>query len=169
MAERTQVDIVRLTPDDWPVYCDLRVAGLTQDAFAFGSTLERENQLGEADLRARLQRRAMFAARVGDQYLGLVGGQTADEQGTADLLSMWVAPQARRAGVGSALVRAVIDWAREQGFHQVKLWFTEGNEAAERLYLRHGFKLTGERQHIRPNDPDHWELEMVCELRGVRR
>jgi ribosomal protein S18 acetylase RimI-like enzyme len=164
MVEPPRPEIRRLTPDDWKIYRDLRLAALTMDAFAFGSTVDRERQLGEADFRARLEQRAMFAARVGDQYVGMVGGVDFDQAGAADLISMWVALEARRQGIGDALVRAVLDWARDQGFEQMKLWVTEGNDPAERLYARHGFIRTGIRQHIRPNDPDHMELEMVCTL-----
>jgi ribosomal protein S18 acetylase RimI-like enzyme len=161
MIESPRPEIRRLTPDEWKIYRDLRFAALTNDAIAFGSTVERERQFGEADFRARLEQRAMFAARVGDHYVGLVGGVDFDQTGVADLISMWVAPEARRRGIGDALVRAVLDWARDQGFDQVELWVTEGNDSAERLYARHGFTRTGERQHIRPNNPDTWEVRMV--------
>src|SRR4051794_37335123 len=164
MGDATLPEIVRLTTDDWQIYRDLRLAALTHDAFAFGATLERERQLEEADLRTRLHQRAMFAARLNGRFVGLVGGIPSDEEQIADLISMWVAPEARRRNVGHALVRAVLDWAREHRFSHVKLWVTEGNEPAERLYARNGFVPTGGRQDIRPDDPDHWEIEMVCRL-----
>jgi ribosomal protein S18 acetylase RimI-like enzyme len=164
MLEQPSFEIVQLTPDDWQIYRELRLAALTQDAFAFGATFEREQRLEEADLRARLERRAMFAARVNGDFIGLVGGVPSDEEHTADLISMWVAPEVRRRSIGHALVRAVLEWAGEQGFDHVKLWVTEGNQPAERLYARNGFVPTGEREHIRPNDPDNWEIEMVYEI-----
>jgi ribosomal protein S18 acetylase RimI-like enzyme len=167
MIESPRPEICRLTPDDWKIYRDLRLTALTNDALAYGSTVERERQFGEADFRARLEQRAMFAACVGDHDVGLVGGVDFDQSGVADLISMWVAPEARRQGIGDALVRTVLDWARDQGFDQVELWVTEGNDSAERLYARHGFTRTGERQHIRPNDPDTWEVKMVLRLHST--
>jgi ribosomal protein S18 acetylase RimI-like enzyme len=167
MIESPRPEIRRLTPDEWKIYRDLRFAALTNDAIAFGSTVERERQFGEADFRARLEQRAMFAARVGDHYVGLVGGVDFDQAGVADLMSMWVAPEARRRGIGDALVRAVLDWARDQGFDQVELWVTEGNDSAERLYSRNGFIRTGERQHIRPNNLDTWEVKMVLRFHST--
>jgi ribosomal protein S18 acetylase RimI-like enzyme len=169
MVKAIAPEIERLTPDDWQIYRDFRLAALTQDAFAFGATLERERQLEEADLRARLEHRAMFAARLNERFVGLVGGIPSDEDHIADLISMWVAPEARRRSIGHALVRAVLDWAREQRFDHVKLWVTEGNKAAERLYERNGFVPTGEREHIRPNDPDNWEIAMVCRVNSEEK
>ena len=54
----------------------------------------------------------------------------------------------------------VLDWARAQGHDQVRAWVSEGNLAAERLYARHGFVPTGERQPIRDEDPTRLELAM---------
>jgi hypothetical protein len=43
---------------------------------------------------------------------------------------------------------------------QVRACVSDGNERAERLYARHGFARTGERQPIRPADPTRLELAM---------
>ncbi len=63
--------------------------------------------------------------------------------GSAALTSLWVDPRFRGRGLGSALIEAVVDWARERGLSQVLLWVTEGNRHAETLYLRNGFVRTG--------------------------
>ena len=56
---------------------------------------------------------------------------------------MWVAPEARRRRVGDALVGRLLAWAEEGEVEVVRLCVTEGNEAAERLYSRHGFLRSG--------------------------
>jgi GNAT superfamily N-acetyltransferase len=163
MPDRLPFDIVRLTPDDWRVYREVRQAALADAPWAFGGTLEREQAFVESDYRTRLQGRASFAARVGERYVGLVGGLFQETDGAALLISMWVAPSARGQGVGDALVKAVLKWAREIGCEQVRLWVTEGNEPAERLYARNGFVPTGEKQAIRPGEWDRLEIAMVCD------
>jgi GNAT superfamily N-acetyltransferase len=54
---------------------------------------------------------------------------------------MWVAPDARRAGVGRALLDAIDDWARPWGARQVVLWVVAGNDRALDFYRRLGFRL----------------------------
>ena len=74
---------------------------------------------------------------------------------TAWLISMWVAPETRRNGVGSALVDRGVEWARTNGMRRLLLDVADGNTAAVALYDRKGFKPNGEtgalpapRQHI---------------------
>jgi len=76
---------------------------------------------------------------------------------------MWVAPEARRSGVGAALTKAVMDWAAARGAQRVLLGVAENNEAAQRLYERLGFKLTGRSEPLH-SDPSRRVLEMSCEL-----
>jgi len=64
---------------------------------------------------------------------------------------LWVAPGFRRSGVGSMLLRAVLDRLRDSGVHTVWLYILDGNQAAMRLYQSFGFQTTNERQLL----PDH--------------
>jgi GNAT superfamily N-acetyltransferase len=57
----------------------------------------------------------------------------------AVLESMRVAPDYRRAGVGSLLVQHFFAWAREGGAQQARVTAYSANEAAQRFYTRHGF------------------------------
>ena len=58
----------------------------------------------------------------------------------AVLESMRVAPGSRRAGVGSLLVRHFLTWARDRGAQQASVTAYAANDAAQRLYARHGFE-----------------------------
>jgi len=57
----------------------------------------------------------------------------------AVLESMRVAPDSRRAGAGSLLVRHFFSWARERGAQQASVTAYAANDAALRFYARHGF------------------------------
>ena len=89
--------------------------------------------------------------------------RNAVDPSTAELISMWVAPSARRSGAGAELVRHVIEWASESGYRRVELWVTRGNEAAERLYRGLGFTETGDVKPL-PSDPCKDERRMRLEL-----
>ncbi len=84
------------------------------------------------------------------------------------LVGMWVAPDYRGQGVADRLVEAVCNRARQAGAAAVMLWVTEINDRAIALYRRHGFSPTGVRELVRPEEPDHWEMQLECRLQLAR-
>lgn len=92
-------------------------------------------------------------AEAGGHVVGVVGAGPGEFSGAAALTSLWVDASFRRQGVGRALVEAVFDWSKSQGFGQVLLWVTEVNYQAAALYERHGFVRTGRVMEVRPNEP----------------
>lgn len=153
--------IRRLDPDEWERFREIRLAALLDAPTAFGSTYAQSVKYTEHIWRSRLTTATMFAAERDGQLTGIAGGLAAENQGTAALISMWVAPDARGEGLGEQLVNAVIDWARETGHERLKLWVTVGNGSAERLYQRCGFIDTGE---IEPIDNGSCLSEKSMEL-----
>jgi ribosomal protein S18 acetylase RimI-like enzyme len=64
----------------------------------------------------------------------------------------------RGRGVGSALVRAVISRAREQGLHKLSLEVFAHNAAAIALYRRAGFTEEGRRvRQYRRSSGELWD------------
>jgi GNAT superfamily N-acetyltransferase len=135
------------------VYRAIRLASLQEAPYAFGSTYEAEVGASEDSWRRRLSDRTRFVAEVDGKVVGTVGAGPGEFDGAAALTALWVDPGFRGRGVGSALVDAVVDWAKGKGFNQVLLWVTEVNENAQRLYERHGFARTGRMVEVRPREP----------------
>jgi putative acetyltransferase len=61
-------------------------------------------------------------------------------------VGLMVASDARRQGVGSALLRAAVDWARGAGVRKLELHVFPWNEAAIKLYESFGFEREGYRK-----------------------
>lgn len=59
---------------------------------------------------------------------------------------LYVAPDARGRGIGTAALQFVMDQARELGFRALHLEVMPGNDRALELYNRHGF--TDTRRHL---------------------
>ena len=57
--------------------------------------------------------------------------------------SIYVGQEARGAGIGKALLAALIERARELGYHKLVLAAFPHNEAGMRLYTRFGFREVG--------------------------
>jgi ribosomal protein S18 acetylase RimI-like enzyme len=53
-----------------------------------------------------------------------------------------VAPSARGAGIGSALMARALAFAREAGCRRISLHTDHDNHVAQALYRRHGFELS---------------------------
>jgi GNAT superfamily N-acetyltransferase len=108
--------------------------------------------------------RVTFFALLDDHAVGLVGAFRPEAGGSlVELVSMWTSPEARLAGVGRALVGAVLEWARGASATTVGLWVRRGNAPAQRLYESLGFHESGESRSL-PSDPSIDELRMTLDL-----
>ena len=76
--------------------------------------------------------------------VGFVLARTAGDE--AEILSIGVAPQARRRGVGHRLMHDVIARLPAYGAAALFLEVDEGNEPALTLYARLGFRRVGRRE-----------------------
>jgi ribosomal protein S18 acetylase RimI-like enzyme len=166
MVNHVPVVFIReVAPDDWQVMRDVRLAALREAPSAFGSTYAREAPFTEAQWRGRISDRAVtYLAYLPDltEPAGIAGVYVEDD-GSAELVSMWVRPAARGHKVGESLVEATSHWASSNDFDTLYLWVTESNAQARRLYERCGFTETGERQPL-PSDPTVPEIRMSCPL-----
>lgn len=98
---------------------------------------------------------AITAALTGAGAFGLQAGESARPDGfvlarvmagEAEILTLAVAPDRRRAGVGRALVRAAAVRARTLGAEALFLEVAVDNPAATRLYESEGFVRAGVRR-----------------------
>lgn len=165
------IDVRRIRADEWPRLREIRLRALADAPTAFGDTVAAASGRPDEAWRVRAAANALgeesvlFVAEQDGRWLGLAGGLFAEEApGVVELVSMWLEPAARGRGVAARLVDAVTDWARGRGADHLRLWVTEGNEAAIGLYLRSGFTFTGELAPL----PSHPELREAQMARAVR-
>ncbi|MDR3032872.1 MAG: GNAT family N-acetyltransferase [Kitasatospora sp.] len=150
------IELRVLTTEDWRAWRELRLGALAEAPYAFGSRLA--DWQGDGDREQRWRDRLGIPgsynviAVLDGQPVGMASGIRAEaDDGTAELISMWVSPAARGRGVGDRLVRAVEDWARQAGAGVLTLAVTDGNDNAIALYRRSGFADTGELGDLMPD------------------
>ena len=157
----------RLREDEWERWREFRLAMLQEAPYAFGTTFAEASAYGEDDWRDRTRRLAsaddnvMFLAEEGDELLASAGGYV--EDGIPNVIAVWTRPGARGNGYADACVRAVVEWARRRGAAEIRLWATDTNDAARRVYERIGFRPNGTSQPL-PSNPDLTESEYALPL-----
>ena len=97
--------------------------------------------------------KVLFVAEDDDGVLGVVGAFRRLDPGEVHLVSLWVDPRARGQSVARSLIRAVAGWAQELGAARVVLFVQEANAPGRALYLRAGFRPTGDREPVGAGRP----------------
>jgi ribosomal protein S18 acetylase RimI-like enzyme len=160
--------IRRLGPADAEDYRRIRLAALQGDPDAFSSTYEAEAARPPEHFQQRLQRAAVFGAYAASGVVGMVGYQRhegARERHKAFVWGTYVIPAYRGAGVGRALMQALLQSAALE-VEQLTLVVVTDNPGAQGLYRGCGFEPYGtEPRALRRPDGYADDLLMVRFLR----
>jgi GNAT superfamily N-acetyltransferase len=134
---------------------------LTDSPAAFDADYDAAHNLIDAGWRDWIgtgsgdHRRAVWIAEADNEPVGTVAaGVVADE---CRIGALWVAPSARGAGVGGALLDAAETWCHDAGCRWNALSVSEENIDAQRLYIGRGYEFTGA---SKPTRWGHRELHM---------
>lgn len=146
------VSVRRIEPDDWPLLRALRLASLHDAPEAFGQTHANAELIPDDEWQSIAR-----ASSAGESRIWLLATLDGRDAGLVQarrrapddclIFSMWVAPAARRSGVGRLLIDSVADWARAWGAHRLVLWVYGANAGAHRFYEDIGF-------HVLPSGED---------------
>ncbi len=125
-------------------------AGYYAREHGMGEVFERKVAEGLTEFLPRLQnsRNRLWLATTAGQNGQIVGSLAIDSEdlgaGQAHLRWFILDDGCRGQGVGSALLRRVIDFVDQERFTRTVLWTFKGLDAARHLYERNGFHLAEE-------------------------
>ena len=155
------------------MFKDVRLRALADSPTAFSSTYARESEFPDEEWMRRAEHwngeqaigYLAFDAPDESRACGLVACYTREEAGvrSGHVISLWVNPGYRRAGVALMLIEALKAWARWCGLPQLTLMVTSVNQGAITFYQRAGFQFSG-KTGAYPNDPAIIEYEMAAPL-----
>lgn len=143
----------------------IRLTALQDAPQAFETTFQTAVTFPFESWQQQLQNLPTFVAVVNDVDSGMVrGAPHPDDPNSAYLISLWVAPKARGLGIGQALIEVVVAWAGSEKYARLVLEVAEANGSAISLYIRIGFKPTGQTRTLAPPRDHIREQEMVLDL-----
>ncbi|WP_031161039.1 ribosomal protein S18-alanine N-acetyltransferase [Streptosporangium roseum] len=134
----------QMTFDDLPAVMKIERETFPRDAWSEGML--------RAELDDQPRTRHYVVALVGDEIIGYAGLFAAGDQ--ADVQTIAVAADRRRAGVGAAMLSELLAEAVRRGAHAVFLEVRADNPDAEAMYDRFGFKRIGLRRRYYEDGTD---------------
>jgi ribosomal protein S18 acetylase RimI-like enzyme len=87
----------------------------------------------------------------GGVIVGFISAVAEEWNQSASIHNLAVAPAYRRKGIGSLLMRTVLDWARQKKLRVVLLDTSTKNYPAICFYQKHGFTFCGFNDQLYPN------------------
>jgi ribosomal protein S18 acetylase RimI-like enzyme len=143
----------------------IRLSALWDCPSAFLSSHDHELTFNEQRWRREFSRGEWNIMRCGREEIGLLGVTKEPAMSSQEryLEYLWVARGFRGTGVGSTLLRTVLDRLRDSGVRTVLLYILDGNQVARRLYQNFGFQSTNERNPL-PNHPAGSEERLKLRL-----
>ena len=135
--------IAEIQTDGWKA----AYRGILPDDYLDG--LQSEPRIAVWERFVRSEPGEMFVAAADGGIAGfchLIPSRDPDAGRTAEIAAIYVDPGRWKKGHGSALCRAAIASAGQQGFDHLTLWVLEGNAAGRRFYERMGLRPDGARK-----------------------
>jgi RimJ/RimL family protein N-acetyltransferase len=176
-GDRQPIEIRALLLSDAAAFQSLRLRGLAECPTAFASSYEEECERPLAVVAERLAAapdRVVFGAFGGTELVGVIGLMREGHRKLAHkglIWGMYVAPEARRQGIGRQLVDAALTHAfANLGARQVNLGVNAANAPAIALYRATGFEPFGlERGFMIVDGVTQDEIHMVCVIDTSRQ
>jgi phosphinothricin acetyltransferase len=151
-----------MTPEDWPAVEAIYAEAIATREATFETATPTWAEFDAGRLKAH-----RFVAVDGDRIVGWVAiSPTSSREcysGVAEH-SVYVSSDARREGVGRALMEALLESTDLGGIWTLQTSIFPENEASLALHERVGFRVVGRRERIARLD-DHWRDTLLLERR----
>lgn len=151
-AQEGSLTIIKLSPDEWKTYKDLRLRSLQEYPEAFGGSYEEEVCYPDNQWKNYLQDSlrpdgtVFLFARLDNKVVGMAGARikkTLKNHHSATIFSVYVAPEARNRKIASRLLETILEELKNRSIVKANLIVNVQQKAAFKLYRRMGFHVVG--------------------------
>lgn len=162
------IKIIKLSPQRWEEYKQIRLEALKNEPTAFDVTPEEESQRINDNWEQEVQglfnsqtKTALFA-QLNDRLIGMVGagiGETKKSRHIAVIFGMYVVPDFRGQGIAKELmVNLLKDLKENHQIEKVNLGVYTHHVQAVSLYKKLGFRIIGTLEKELKVDGKHYDL-----------
>jgi GNAT superfamily N-acetyltransferase len=167
-----EVKIIKLLPEQWMRYREIRLESLREEPQAYGSSFaDMELRPAEfwqgrlADV-AQAEKSWLLFAQRGRRLIGMIGAFYEETQATAVIISVYVSKAERGKGVGKVLMEGILfEIGKVQGIRKAALGVNQEQVEAVELYRRFGFGVIGEKEEVQGDGKKHRGYLMEQRLR----
>ena len=141
------IEIIRLPPEKWPEYKEIRLRSLKEEPQAFTVSYEEEENKPDAQWEYRLKHSLFVFAQANDRLVGIMSSyidRFKKSSHIAHIVNVYVDKDYRGQGVGKRLLSELIyDIKVNTSIKKIETTVTVGQDAAIHLYKSLGFKEAG--------------------------
>lgn len=161
----SQITVRALAEDQWSEYRSIRLAALRESPEAFSSSFPAESDHDEPQWRACMLRAHRLIAERDGSPIGVVSvGASHDQERSADLFGLWVAPDVRNTGIAWRLVESAVQTAQQVGWTHIDYWVGTQNGRAIGFATNFGFRVTSRRRTARRPSEEFGDQEIALVL-----
>jgi len=143
------MEIVKLNPEDWKKFRDLRLEALKEDSVAFGSSYEEKAEQSDEEWQQKLKnpKNLVIAAFDNSQIIGMVCAYQEKGEKLKHIAYVWgvyLRKDYRGKGIGEKLMEALLDEiAKNKEIEKLNLNVNTSQQSAVKLYEKMGFQIVG--------------------------
>jgi len=167
----SNIQIVKLMPEEWRAYKDLRLEALLMEPQAFSSRYTDAIQQPDSYWQERLTEVRngkefwLLFAKENDRLIGMVGAYCKEESNVVEIISVYVTKSKRGQGVATSLMEAILAEVGSKGiFRKAELAVNADQIQAIALYKHFGFKIIEEKTGVMGNGNSYSEYIMEKKL-----
>ena len=145
------IQIIKLKPEDWQQYKQIRLEALLIEPQSFSRTYADALKSPDTFWQERLreaqkgERNWLLFASENDRLVGMIGAFRLEGGNEVEIISVYVTPAKRGQGVGKALMDAIlIQVSQQAGVQKAVLGVNATQAPAVALYRRYGFQVVEE-------------------------
>lgn len=162
-----ETKIIKLSPEKWKLYKEIRLKALREEPQAFNTSLDEAKTYKKEKWVKRASSPFNFAAVIRKKPVGTISCYITEENSkkVAHIVGVFVLNNFRRKKIGYKLFNTLLDKIKEdKTIEKAELYVNKKQEAAINMYKKLGFKISGEKTSVMGDGLEHEEHKMTLDL-----